>query len=119
MAISKADFKIGDIRLTENEIMGYTFKFPTCSASTVNDGAVPYGRTIASVSVTVYSSDGTDVTSAIIDGTPTLNGELVTVVFTYPTDYGVGKYKAIFELTLDNSWVSNEIFATIYAETLI
>ena len=113
-----SDFKIGSIEINPGEKLGYQFKFPIATSATANNGCIPYGRTISSADVTIYSEDGTDVSTFMIDGTPQLSGEIVEVIFTYPDDFGDGRYKIIFELTLDNGWVATSKFDTLYAVTL-
>ncbi len=107
-------FISGKILIQPNTNTGFNFKFPIASSSTVNDGAVPYGRTISSVGVTAYL-DGTDVTSLIINGTPQLSGDTVSVVVQYPST-GEGRYKFTFVLTLDNGWTLELDFPNVYVK---
>ena len=94
----------------------YLFKFPPCTSSTSNDGAIPYGTTISAVTVNAYSgkvkpSDDlatkTDISSVLIDPSYTpvvVNDTQVSVKFQYPGDsYKGTKATIIFELTLNTS----------------
>jgi len=90
----------------------YSFKFPITSSLTANDGLLPYGSTIQSVSVTAYQgsvtrkstlSEETEVTALIdTDYTPQISGDdIVLVKFAYPAiSFKAQKATLIFELTL-------------------
>lgn len=108
-------FKSGKILLQPQDVIGYTFQFPTCSSATANDGAIPFGRTISSVTVVAYNEDDEIITNDLLDELPTLSDDLVTVVLKYA---GVGRYKLTFKLTLDNSWIKEVDFTTIYGKDL-
>lgn len=110
-------FKQGKITIQTNDVMGYTFKFPICTSATANDGAIPYGRTIASAVVVAYDKSGNTVSSELISGTPSLDAVTVTVVLKYPAS-GDGRYKLTFKLTLDNGWTREVDFTTVYCETI-
>ena len=110
-------FDIGKITIQSGDEIGYTFKFPIASSATANDGAIPYGRTISSVIVTAYDEDDADVTSELIEGTPSLSTVTVTVVLKYPAS-GVGRYKLTFDLTLDNGWTREVDFTTLYCKEI-
>jgi len=110
-------FDIGDITIQSGDSIGYNFKFPIASSATSNNGAIPFGRTISSVTVTAYAADGTDVTTLIIEGTPSLISTTVIVVLKYPTT-GVGRYKLTFDLTLDNGWTREVDFTTLYVKEI-
>jgi len=107
----------GSIVLQPNDLIGFEFEF---NAATVpgGKGGIPYGRTIASHTEVVYDNDtGTDVTSDIMDGTATISGEIITVIFKYPVVNTNGRYKITFFLVLDNGWVRQKDFDLIYART--
>jgi len=105
----------GNITIQPNTKIGHTFKFATCSTATAK-GAIPYGRSISSATVTAYDADGTNVTTAIIDGTPSLAGDEISVVVKYPTAFGEGRYKFQFVLTLDNAWVAEIDFPGVFVK---
>jgi len=113
-----SDFKtVGDIKLRSGDEISYTFKITSCSTATANDGFLPYGRTISDVTVVAYNTDGTAVTSALIEGTPSLVSNTVTCVLKYPvTD---GRYTLKFSLLLDNSETKDAYFKRVRAESVI
>ncbi len=91
------------IYVQPGDSIGYTFTATVCTSTTANDGFVPYNRLISSVAVKAFDADGTDVTSDIIVGTPSLVDLITTVVLKWPTTNGAGRYKLEFIYTLDNS----------------
>jgi len=111
-------FDTGKITLQSGDSIGYSFKFPIASSATANDGAIPFGRTISSVTVTAYDEDGNDVTTQLIEGTPSLSTVTVTAELKYPVTAGVGRYKLTFDLTLDNGWTREVDFTTVYAKEI-
>lgn len=76
---------------------------PAHSSRSANDGVIPYGRTIASVEVTVHDSDCVDVTTDIEYAAATVDGDYVLYAIKYPATNGEGLYKIKYEMTLDNS----------------
>jgi hypothetical protein len=108
---------VGEINLQTGDEIGYGFKFPIAS-STTEKGAIPYGRSISSVVVTAYDSDGNDVTTEMISGTPAISGEIVSIVLTYPSVTGDGRYKLTFALTLDNGWTRQKDFQRVIAKNI-
>lgn len=103
----------GKIELRANTSMTYSFKFPTATSATANDGWLPYGRTIIDVDVYGYSEDGSNVTSALIVGTPSISTDTITVKLRYPGE--VGRYEIEFHLTLDNGDTDEAEFTNIFA----
>lgn len=79
----------------------YRFHFTVCSATTANDGAIPYGLTIAESSATCHSEDGTDFSADIISLT-SLTSFYTTLRLTYSTLAGPGKYHLRFKNTLSD-----------------
>lgn len=79
----------------------FSFPFSICSSATANDGSLPYGTNISSVTVAAYNSAGTAVTSTMISGTPTESTNTVTVKLNWPG--AVDIYKLTFVVTLDNA----------------
>ena len=94
------DFKeLGDITVQPADVkVPYTFGLPACSSATANDGAIPYGTTIASVVVTAHKSDGTAATGLVFSSSVASN--VVTVTLTYPST-ATGTYHLKFVCTLD------------------
>ena len=81
--------------------VSYTFSFPPASAVTENDGAIPFGTTIASAVVTAKRQDtGVDATAAIVQSTSNTT-TTVTNTLSYPTVMGVGTYYLKFVLTIN------------------
>ena len=80
----------------------YSFEFAPCSTASLNDGAIPYGTNIASISVTAEDQDGTDATAELIKGA-SLSSNVVTIYLKYPATLTNGTYDLTFSATLDNS----------------
>jgi hypothetical protein len=78
----------------------FRFKFEPCSAEDVNDGSLPYNTSIASVVVTAFDSDGTDVTSTMIANTPSVLNDIVYFRVNYPG--AAGRYTVEIVATLDD-----------------
>ena len=71
----------------------FQFEWTVCSTATANDGYLPYGTTLAShQSTKVYDKNGTDVSTQILVGTPSLSTLTVTVDMQYPATSGDGRY---------------------------
>jgi len=98
--------------------MAYTFEFEICSAADANDGSIPFGRTIDSVAVKVYDVDRNDVTTDIINGSPSESAEIVTIAFDYPTTNGAGVYNLEILCTLDDASVEEFDFNRIIAKDM-
>jgi hypothetical protein len=95
--------------------MAYEFEVTVCSAAGANDGFLAFGRTIASVVVTAHKHGTTlvDATSELIEGTPTVVNEVMTVKLNYPTTLGSGRYKLEFIMTLDDTSVEEADFGRV------
>lgn len=75
----------------------------TKSSNTANDGFLEVGRSVATVSGSVYKlPELTDVTSDILEGTATEVDNIITAYLNYPVENGIGSYGAVFIITLDN-----------------
>lgn len=73
------------------------------TSNSANDGFLEAGRSVATVSGSVYKlSDNTDVTTDILYGTATELDNIITAYLNYPTINGAGDYGAKFIITLDN-----------------
>jgi hypothetical protein len=86
----------------------FQFEVNVNSTASANDGYIPYGTNIVSVTAIAYnvSCDGTilsTVTSELIDTAPTVANNIITIYLKYPSTTGVGLYKITFKLTLDNA----------------
>jgi len=115
-----ADFTQQSIEIRYNtDLWGpYKFAFPPCSTAALNDGVIPFGATISSVTVRAFVGnvksssdidDFTEISANIIDPgyTPAVDGNTnVLVKFQYPgPTYDGNKVTLIFELTLSTSAV--------------
>jgi hypothetical protein len=75
------------------------FEVTVCSDADANDGALPYGESVGSVVVSAHKEDGTDATSALINGTPSTSGNTIIVVMDYPGSTGIFHLKFIVTAT--------------------
>ena len=78
------------------------WEFTVCSASTANDGALPFGHSISSVVTTIHREDGTDVTVNILS-TSSCTGNILTTWLQYTTSTGtgvLGKHHMTFRATI-------------------
>jgi len=98
-----------------DEAIPYTFEITTCSSTTANDGTLPFGTSIESVAVLVYTSEGTDVTTELVSSSSE-SGNIITVALTYPATSGEGWYKLTLLCTLSLGVVKELDFLRIYAE---
>ncbi len=98
----------------------YEFEFTVCSAAGANDGWLAYGRTISSVAVKAYKHGETEVdaTSDLINGTPSVANNIVTVKLDYPTVNGSGRYKLEFVVTLDDGSDDEADFGRVFVRDL-
>ncbi len=82
----------------------YQFGFSACSATTANDGSIPFGLTISNSSVTCHREDGTVCTSGVIANS-SHSGWVTSALLSYPTSSGsqTGRYHLVFKLTLNDA----------------
>lgn len=80
----------GDVRVP------YTFTWTICSATTGNDGAIPFGYTVGSVSTVVKHESGVNTLTIITTSSHT--HPITTLWLTYPSSAGflTGKYHLTF-----------------------
>ena len=84
------DLQPGD----ENVPLG--FRFNPCSASTANDGAIPYGSTLASSTWSVHLHDDTSVTaSTLLVSVSVSSDRTVTAYATYSSGFMEGLYDVV------------------------
>lgn len=97
-------FKGSDsIILQPNDVeVPYNFIFTVCSASTKNDGALPFGETISSVAVTAHTEAGVSATTDII-AFSTWASFTENLRLSYPTTAGAGRYHLTFVVALSNT----------------
>lgn len=80
--------------------VSYRFHCTTASSITANDGALPFGTTISSVSVSAKTNEG--ITDTELIGLVTLTESDIDLTLSYPTTNGAGRYSLTFILTMDN-----------------
>ena len=84
--------KVFEVRLGDSKVP-YDIEVTIVSADGENDGWLPYGSTINSLdSLTVKTSTGTDITSDIVEGTPTITDDRIELDLNYPSTNGAGDY---------------------------
>lgn len=88
------------ILLSEERNVPLSMHFSTCSGADTNDGAIPYGDTIASAVVKAYSPAGTEVTSSMVTQAASVDGSTVSCEISYYTGCSVGTYTLRAILTL-------------------
>jgi hypothetical protein len=72
------------------------------SSNTTNDGFIPYGTSVSSVTGKIYKlSDNIDVTTDIMEGSPTEVDNIITTYLNYPTTNSAGSYGLILIITLN------------------
>ena len=79
--------------------MPLQFKFNPCSATTANDGVIPYGSTLASSTVWGYTEQGVNISTNLIIARA-LSSNIVTTYLRHSSSFGDGIYK----LTLQNTF---------------
>jgi hypothetical protein len=99
----------------QDSAVPFTFTFGVCSSATANDGFLPYGTNISSITITAYNSSGTDATTQLVSSSSE-DSNVVTVSLKYPATSGAGIYKLTFKLTLDNGTIKEADFTRIRAE---
>lgn len=96
----------------------FGFEFTVCSAADKNDGALPYGDSVSDCAVTAHSEDGTDKTSELINGSPSVADNVVTVDLDYPSTTGAGVYHLTFVVTTANGADIEFDFNRVYARDI-
>ena len=80
--------------------VGYRFHCTTCTSTTANDGAIPFGTTISSVIASAKTAAGTTDTELITS--TSLTTPDIDLTMSYPETNAAGRYKLTFVLTLSN-----------------
>ncbi len=94
----------------------YRFRFDAASSED-GRGAIPYGLTVSSASVSATNDDtGADVTSTMITTPPAVSGN--TVVNLGLTWAGAGNFKLTFALTLSDNSIWEFDYDRVLAEDL-
>ena len=95
--------------------ISYGFTLTVCSSATANDGFLAYGTTASGISVVSYKTadvDGRDLTGGVvtvtdlIQGTPTVTDNVVTVRMSYPSTNTTGRYKITILVTASDGSIS-------------
>lgn len=94
----------------------FQFTFPICSAADANDGFIPYGDTISDCTVKAYDSDGTDITSEVVESS-SIDSNVITVEINYPTTNGADDCKLTFQITTTNGAHLEADFGGSYARS--
>lgn len=80
------------------------FRFNPCSASTANDGAIPYGSTLASSTWSVHLHDNTGVTASTMVVAVSVSSErMVTAYATWSSGFIEGLYDVVVQPTFSLS----------------
>jgi len=82
---------------TGKQPLALSFSAETAIGS--NDGSIPYGSTIAGVTVTVKDSGGTDISAATVFSATT-DGMIVNIKFNYPPLAAKGRCITLIALLL-------------------
>jgi hypothetical protein len=116
MAITEKNF-LGSIKIRPNTEYTYPFYIPANSSNTVDDGYIPYGKTITSATVSAQTEDGTSITTVLISGTPTVANNTVYIKFVYPGDEYIGvRCEITIDFELDNGETDQIGFTNIFVE---
>src|SRR5512135_750233 len=87
------------------------FDFSQASTSTANDGSIPYGTTIATAAIKIYTDAGSTSASVLDAGSLSLvGGSAVTARLSHPSGTvfeGLRTYTAIVKLTLNSGAIIN------------
>jgi len=108
--------KIIILQPTESNVV-YKFHFTQCSNSTANDGGIPYGLTITNSTVTCHREDGTNYTTQIISVT-SLTSFITSVLLSYDSSAGPGKYHLRFKNTLSDGSIKEFDFNRLVLKDL-
>ena len=74
------------------------FRFNACTASSANDGAIPYGATVHNKSVSIHAARSTAESTALIVSCSLSSNTIVTYL-TWSTEVARGKYHLTAKLT--------------------
>ena len=82
----------------------YKFEYPIKTEAYSNENVIPFGATISSAVFTASTSDGTDITSDILESpVGSTDDDAVYVTLKYPVINGAGTYDTKIELTLSTT----------------
>jgi hypothetical protein len=81
-----------------DENLPVRFRFNAATASTSNDGAMPFGSTVNSVISSVKDERGIDATTSII-ATSQITQNVVTIYLNHSSDVADGKYTLTSKVT--------------------
>lgn len=94
-----------DAPIVIRQLEKYTVEFEIRqhSVSGANDGTIDPDQTVSSAIAKIYTQNGTDITTDILDTTATVSSNVVTFRLKYPEENGKGDYKLRIILTLSPS----------------
>lgn len=95
---------------------GYVFHVTTATSESANDGKLPFGTTISSVTAVARTED--DVIDTELIASTSLFSSNITLTLTYPTTNGDGRYKITFVLVLSNASEVELDFHRVYVKNL-
>jgi len=84
-------------------LVPYSFEYTVCTATTANDGSLPYGHTLSSIITYAHREDSVTTTGVIAASSAT--NQVHTVWLTYPTTVPVvtGKYHLTFKAIISDT----------------
>jgi len=87
----------------DDSAIPYRFEWTICSASTNNDGALPYGHSLSSVVTECHRVDGTVVTTGIVSAS-SMTVNVLTLWLGYPasSDAQLGRHHLTFAATISD-----------------
>ena len=106
-----------DISLQPNDLdIPYSFRFRTCTSAGANNGIIPYGETVSSITTTAWNSSGVNVTSNMIKSATvfTVSTGILVVPLSYPGTEG--DYSLRFVVALESGSTIEADFETVVAE---
>lgn len=84
--------------------MPVSLTFSACSSATANDGAIPYGDSIASAVVKSYGPDGAENTSSLVTGAAAVLGSTVSFEISHYIGIATGRHKLTAILTMASGY---------------
>lgn len=101
------DFEPGGIVKIRPNTKDYpiAMTFRTCSSETANDGAIPFGDSIASAVVKAYGPDGTEVTASMVTVPASVDGDTVACAVSWYAGIAAGLHTLTAVLTMASGYV--------------
>jgi len=109
-----------EVKLRPNDTKrGLKVRAPICSSASANDGYIPFGSVISSVTHTITREDGTDQTTAMTHANPSVvDNEYVNIELKAPSTMPAVKTKHLLTLimTLSTGEVKEARVGSIFTE---